>query len=287
MPVTHPVAGKGIAPERTGQQILLQDSCRSNVDAEVTAGGHGGMAAAHPPVMILGCGRSGTSIFGELFDGLADYAYISEPPFADVIATDFSRSWAFKVPHESAPFPAEPGLSFPLDRMLAVAPAMRFFWIVRHPLDAISSLRIGIAQNWGHHPRPPDWRDWLDRPLVERCAHHWTFLNSAGFGQVEMLAELVHFEAMIADPLGFARSVCARIGVDAEQCGDSLRRWSARVQDSNNAAFVEARTSRGYSRDDHKVRVGRWRENLSGEDVARIWPIVAAPAKRFGYTKPD
>jgi hypothetical protein len=244
------------------------------------------MAAAHPPVMILGCGRSGTSIFGELFEGLADYSYVSEPPFADVLATDFRRSWAFKVPHESDGHPAKPGLSFPLDAMLAAAPAMRFFWIVRHPLDAISSLRIGIARNWGHHPRPPDWRDWLDRPLVDQCAHHWAFLNSAGFAQVEALAEVVRFEAMIGDPLAFARAICARIGIDADAQNKALERWAGRVQNSNNAAFVEAQTSRGYSRADHKVRIGRWRENLSDDDVARIWPIVALPAERFGYARP-
>jgi hypothetical protein len=240
----------------------------------------------HPPVMILGCGRSGTSIFGELFEGLADYSYLSEPPFADVLATDFRQPWAFKVPHESPGFPAAPGLSFPVDQLLAAAPAMRFFWIVRHPLDAISSLRIGIAQNWGHHPRPPDWQDWLERPLVERCAHHRAFLNRAGFAQVEALAELVHFEAMIADPLAFARSVCDRIGVDADGHDATLKRWAARVQDSNNAVFVEAKTSRGYSRADHKVRIGRWRENLADEEIDRIWPIVAAPAARFGYARP-
>jgi hypothetical protein len=241
----------------------------------------------HPPVMILGCGRSGTSIFGELFEGLADYRYVSEPPFADVLATDFRQPWAFKVPHESEAFPAEPGLSFPLDKMLAAAPAMRFFWIVRHPLDAISSLRIGIAQNWGHHPRPPDWQDWLARPLIDRCAHHWAFLNRAGFAQVEALAAVVHFEAMICDPRAFARSVCTDIGIDAEAHDATLERWAARVQNSNNAAFVEAMTSRGYSRNDHKVRLGRWRENLTEEEVARIWPIVAAPAKSFGYARPD
>jgi hypothetical protein len=174
--------------------------------------------------MILGCGRSGTSIFGELFEGLADYGYVSEPPLADVLETDFSQPWAFKVPHESPGLPAEPGLSFPLDTMRAAAPAMRYFWIVRHPLDAISSLRIGIAQNWGHHPRPPDWQDWLERPLVERCAHHWAFLNTAGFVQVEALAEVVHFEAMISDPLAFARSIATRIGIDADAHDATLQR---------------------------------------------------------------
>jgi hypothetical protein len=239
--------------------------------------------AVPAPVMVLGCGRSGTSIFGELFEGLAGYDYRSEPPFADVIAADFSRPQAFKVPRESEGFPARPGLSFPLDALFAAAPDARLFWIVRHPLDAICSLRVGIAKTWGHHPRPPDWQAWLDRPLLEQCAHHWAFLNTAGFAQVEDRAIVVRFEDMLDDPGAFAETVCAAVGVDPATQTEALNRWAARVQNSNNAAFVEARTSRGYSRADHSVRVARWRENLGSEEVELIWPIVADAAERFGY----
>ena len=35
-------------------------------------------------VAILGCGRSGTSIFGELFEAIPGYTYYSEPFLADV-----------------------------------------------------------------------------------------------------------------------------------------------------------------------------------------------------------
>lgn len=235
------------------------------------------------PVMVLGCGRSGTSIFGELFEGLAGYDYRSEPPFAEVVAADFSRPQAFKAPRESEGFPARPGLSFPLDALFAAAPDVRLFWIVRHPLDAICSLRVGIAKDWGHHPRPPDWRAWLDRPLLERCAHHWAFLNTAGFAQVRDRCVVVRFEDMLDDPRAFAERVCAAVGVDPGTEALPLSRWTARVQNSNNSAFVEAKTSRGYSRPDHSVRIARWRENLAAEDVDFIWPILAEAAERFGY----
>jgi hypothetical protein len=233
--------------------------------------------------MVLGCGRSGTSIFGELFDGLADYSYASEPPFDNVIAADFSRPHAFKVPRESDRYLARPGLSFPLEILLAKAPDIKLFWIVRHPLDAICSLRIGIAKDWGHHPRPPDWREWLSRPLLGQCAHHWAFLNSAGYAQVAHVAHIVHFEAMIADPKAFAQGVCDILVVAHDTNAAHLGRWAARVQNTNNSAFIEAQTSRPYSRPDHEMRVGRWRENLSPAEVAQILPIVETAAARFGY----
>jgi len=186
----------------------------------------------HPhPVMILGCGRSGTSIFGELFDGLGSYIYESEPPFKQVLRYPSSKAIAVKVPTESPDYPADTGLSFPLDQLLLVHPSTTFFWIVRHPLDAICSLRIGIENDWGHHPRPDDWKAWQNRTLIERCAH----------------------------------------------------RWATRVQDTNNEQFIEAQTSRNYSRPDHSRRIGRWRENLSQEEIEQALKIVSSVNTQFGY----
>lgn len=241
---------------------------------------------APPPVMILGCGRSGTSIFGELFEALAEYSYRSEPPFTDVMTADNTAPQAFKVPRDSEGFAADPGLSFPLATFVDHAPGTKFFWIVRHPLDAICSLRIGISRNWGHHPRPPDWQDWLDRPLVEQCAHHWAFLNTVGYAHVADIAEVVHFEDMISAPDDFADGICRTLGLDYRDQTEA-HRWAGRVQNTNNADFIEAETSRPYSRPDHAVRIGRWRENLTTDEIDRITPLVAEAGERFGYRFPS
>ena len=89
------------------------------------------MKQTSPPVMILGCGRSGTSIFGELFNYLGNYAYQSEPLFDLVIGADYSRPQAFKVPRESEFYRPDPGLSFPLHELQQHVPNMKYFWIVR------------------------------------------------------------------------------------------------------------------------------------------------------------
>jgi len=236
--------------------------------------------------MILGCGRSGTSIFGELFEHIPFYRYSSEPAFDRVFSADFGVPQAFKVPRESAGFEVpEPGLSFPMGLLRTRVPGMKYFWIVRHPLDAIASLRVGISKNWGHHPRPPDWRDWLRRPLLERCAYHWAFLNMQGYNQVASFAALRTFEDMIRNPLEFAQGICREIELDPHSVAEALASWACRVQDTSNDAFIEAKTSRSYSRPDHSRRIGRWRENLSQADVMQVWPIVAKTAERFGYTR--
>jgi hypothetical protein len=239
--------------------------------------------AQHPPVMILGCGRSGTSIFGELFEGLGPYIYASEPPFGDVMNWTNAQTWAVKVPRESEGFFPDAGLSFPLAKLLHTHPSTMFFWIVRHPLDAICSLRIGIGQNWNHHPRPQNWEKWLDRPLIEQCAHHWTYINTQGYERVKDLARLVYFEDMIRDPHGFGLEICAALGLQREAHENLVRKWAARVQDSNNSWFVEALTSRSLSRPDHSVRIGRWKENLSVDDARVAARIVGDAAQTFGY----
>lgn len=239
-------------------------------------------ASTLPPVLVLGCGRSGTSIFGELFEGLATYRYQSEPDFAEMLL-EFGPSRAAKVPRESIGFAADPGLSFPLDTLLSEHPTTRIFWIVRHPFDAVSSLRIGISKDWGHHPRPPDWRSWLGRPLVERCAHHWAYINGHGYRAVREIATVVRFEDMVRRPRAFAEDVCAHIGLDPEGCSDALAVWADRVQDTDNARFVEAQTSRSYSRPDHCVRVGRWRENLDPTEARAVAAIVGGANAAFGY----
>lgn len=235
-----------------------------------------------PPILILGCGRSGTSIFGELFQYIAPYIYRTEPSFSDMLKW-FTSGVAVKVPTESEGFQSDPGLSFNLDALREKAPNTIFFWIVRNPLDAVCSLRIGIQENWGHHPRPPDWRDWLHRPLVERCAHHWAHINSLGFDAIRDISTLVRFEDMIRSPLDFATFVLSQIGLPEEDHKEQMFRWVSRVQNTNNDMFVEAETSRNYSRPDHTVRIGRWRENLSWEEVRQVASIVGDTNTRFGY----
>ena len=235
-------------------------------------------------VVILGCGRSGTSIFGELFDQLTSFTYYSEPLFEELPNFDYRHPVAMKVPRESPGWEPSPGLPFPLASLLAVVPDPKtLFWQVRHPLDTVCSLRVGIADNWGHHPKPPDWEEWLQRPLLERCAHHWSYINSVGFRQVEQLARVTRFESMLSDARKFAGAICRRIGLDAEQQASQLEEWSMRVQNTNNTDFIEAQCSRPYSRPDHEVRVERWKENLSEAEVGTIVPILQAAAGRFGY----
>lgn len=238
-------------------------------------------------VVILGCGRSGTSIFGELFDALPGYRYLSEPLLSEVHEPDDGRRLAVKVPRAAAADLAPAGDPVVLEELFSTMPTpVVVFWQVRHPLDAICSLRVGIGSGWAHHPRPPDWEAWLDRPLVERCAHHWAVINGAGYGHVAGRAVVNRFEEMIRSPATSAEQALAVVGVDPDEARGPIATWSHRVRDTDDDRFVEALTSRRHSRPDHSRRVGRWHEGLTDQEVASVVPIVAEAAGRFGYELP-
>ena len=238
--------------------------------------------------LILGCGRSGTSILGELFESLPGVTYVSEPLLVDLPAIAPDETLVVKVPQVDGSDTPPAGLpAAPDDLYRALPTPLVVIWQVRHPLDAICSLRVGISQDWGHHPRPPDWREWQHRPLVERCAHHWAVINGAGYELVRAVAVLNKFEDMIGDPRTTADTMVRSIGIDPTTVAAELAAWSQRVQDTNNEHFVEAVTSRRHSRPDHSRRIGRWRENLSADEVAAVLPIVAPAASRFGYDLPS
>lgn len=234
--------------------------------------------------LVLGCGRSGTSIFGEFFHDLQGFSYHSEISMDKIMKLDTDLPIALKVPRASIGHEGKEGLSFPLNTLLSkFKNDLQIFWIVRHPLDAICSLKVGIASNWGHHPRPEDWETWLNKPLLEQCAHHWNYINTQGYRQVSDIAHLLHFEDMIANSTLFANEITELVEIDELANQQNIFSWCNRVQNSNNKNFIEAQTSREYSRPDHKRRVGRWRENLTDEEVSILWPKVEKLGISFGY----
>ena len=239
-------------------------------------------------ICILGCGRSGTSIFGEFFDHLPHYTYYSEPRFSALETIDYSTPVAIKVPVQDDENDFFDGLSFDLKKFYQLFPENHLlFWQVRHPLDAISSLRVGIANNWGHHPRPGDWKARMSRPLLEKSAYHWNFINTNGYEQVMDRVIINTFEDMIYDPLATAKSVCKLANIDFQQYKAPVMQWANRIQDENNERFVEAECSKPYSRKDHAKKVGRWKENLSEADVASILTFIGQGAKNFNYVLPE
>ncbi len=82
-------------------------------------------------VLILGCKRSDTSIFGELFNPLSTHIYYSKIDFDLHLNKDFSKPIAAKIPIENRKYQNTPGLSFLLDVLLERKPNIKIYWQLR------------------------------------------------------------------------------------------------------------------------------------------------------------
>lgn len=240
-------------------------------------------------VVILGCGRSGTSIFGELFECLTPYhpRYHFEPHFDELRTIDFSAGpVAIKVPKLPPGHAMTPGLPFVLEQLLQIVPQPRvIFWQIRHPLDAICSLRPGITAGWKHNPKPADWVAWMGKPVILQCARHWQNINETGYLAVKDIATVTRYEDLVSDPRGFTQKVCGAIGLDAAAHAAEIEAWGATVGSAKSG--YEAKRQVHWSRPDHTKRVERWRENLRPEELVAVRPIVEAAARLHGYRLPD
>jgi hypothetical protein len=239
-------------------------------------------------VVILGCGRSGTSIFGELFEHLTPYRYHFELPFEALESVDFSAGpVAIKVPKRAPGQPMTAGLPFLLGDLLAVVPQPRvLFWQIRHPLDAICSLRPGIAAVWSHNPRPPDWQEWMQQPLVMQCARHWQYINETGYLAVQSIVTVTRYERLVEAPFDFAADVARGIGLDPVACAPQLDAWAASVGNRKSPDSYEAKHQVHWSRQDHTTRIDRWRENLSDAEIEAVLPLIVNAARLHGYELP-
>ncbi|MCA9349297.1 sulfotransferase domain-containing protein [Candidatus Saccharibacteria bacterium] len=159
-------------------------------------------------VLILGCGRSGTSIFGELFESNYFFDYMFEPSVNDVLQNKpgICRRTAAKVPKSSGK-DNSPGLSINLEEFHKKTKAdYKYIFIVRHPLDTICSLKPGIAENWSHNPKPPNYRYLQkNKSLAECCAFHWDHINRAGLDSMLSIAGkdnvlIVKYEEFVNNP---------------------------------------------------------------------------------------
>ena len=110
-------------------------------------------------------------------------------------------------------------LSEKLPIYLTYVGELRFFIMPNHPLCHVIILGCGrsgtsiFGELFEHHPRPPDWKEWLSHPLLECCAHHRNHINSVGYATVAHPATVVRFDEMLADAVAFAKRVARQAGL--------------------------------------------------------------------------
>jgi len=252
--------------------------------------------------LIIGCPRSGTSIVGEFLaaheailyafeahnvwesvpgprDGshrmTADYATpqvvnFFRRAFAGVLQTRPDKKiFAEKCPRNS--------LRVPYIRR--IFPEVKLIHVVRDGRDVTCSLRPGLENGW-RHARPPNWQQLAREPLVTRCAKAWRDIVSIA---LDDLAEIPHFqlryEDLLSSPLAKGRELCEYLGVPPSRSMDA---FAKNIQDPTQGSY-HAKFQSNWYRDDHRTRIGRWKENLTPEQQEEIHQILTPTLQRLGY----
>lgn len=161
-----------------------------------------------------------------------------------------------------------------VDVLRAWYPDARFVYLLRDPRDAYASFT---------HSRDHAGVGWMDRTLLGRCLY-WNYYRHAAAAAKRAFAGRVHeveFAALVRDPDGTLRGLCAFLGLPYDP--------SMRAVADNNSSFAETRDARGLRPEvvDRKDRLRPWEttviEILCGERMhADGLPLPAASRRVVG-----
>lgn len=236
-------------------------------------------------IIILGSGRSGTSITGELFEYLPEYEYMFEsqlvnfPPHSII---DENKQLVIKLPKGGERI--SEGLAFDLDELLSkFKNPIKIIWIVRNPLDTICSLKPGIEDNWSHYPRPPHYKELLDKPWYIKGAYHWDYINSRGYETVQDYGPILIIK--YEDLLKNTKRTVSRIlkFVNSPMNIADLSKYIDRITNHTKGSY-QAKFQVQWFRKDHNKRINRYKENMKHEEIVQSNKIVKDTARTFGYS---
>ena len=235
-------------------------------------------------IVILGCGRSGTSILGELFEYLPEFNYLFELFLDKIVENLNNKRVCIKVPKGGKTLTK--GLACDMNELLNIlGKDIKIIWIVRNPLDTICSLKPGIEDNWSHNPKPPNYQKLLNQPWHIKCAYHWNYINSVGFKIASNYGPflIVKYEDLITKPqrtisqiLDFIKSKDHKI---------DILPYIAKLQNKTSDSY-HAKYQTHWFRNDHRTRINRYKENMTEKEISETYGIIKETSSNFGYSKP-
>jgi hypothetical protein len=271
-----------------------------------------GRALIPSPVFIVGCARSGTSIFGECLAAHPRVVYLFEK----------STVWNTAVPgrpdHRLERSDATPEIAEPIYRGLARAveevagaalagrvvieknpkhvlrigfldalfPDARFLHIIRDGRDVTASLMFrNRGTEWGHL-EIPGWRALLERYPEKnwlRCAHQWRCAVETARAEGVPLGPKRYFELryedLVADPKRVLDRVLAHLGLEPAAEVDTFAR---KIQDETAGSYHARKQVRHYV-ENHARRIRRFEENLTPDAIAEVTAICGDLLRELGY----
>ncbi|MFT5486454.1 MAG: hypothetical protein ACI9JL_001154 [Paracoccaceae bacterium] len=246
------------------------------------------------PVFIVGCSRSGTTLFAEIFGerpdacNVMDASQVWDLRYYDKSADDHrdendATFWEVSRIRSSLAirllFSGHERLinknnqnSLRLRYLKSAFPDALIIHVVRDARPVVLSNMSRVEKDryrrgfpFGRFPKPVAWRSYMDKPVIEQFAHQWSDITAeirkdgpAVFGP-DQYAE-VKFEEFCADPTA---------------CISRLDRFCG-LPETDRAAAAIASIGSGDS--------DSWTTRLPATDIKRIDEITGEQMAVFGYS---
>jgi len=251
--------------------------------------------------LIFGCARSGTSILAELIGAHPDVKSVFEAHAVWELG-GMGVDGSHRLTAEAATpgvnrqvrdwFSAQPGaarllveknprnvLRVPYVR--AIFPEARLIHIIRDGRDVACSMVPGCGGAEWRHLKPPRWREWFVKyEGAVRCALAWKEIMEIALTDLAAVPHLqMRYEDLVGEPQAVAARVLRHLGLETHP---SVSAFCGRIR-NQTADSYHAAGQHAWYRDDHQVRLGRWRENLLADQQQQINSLLTPLLRDLGY----
>jgi LPS sulfotransferase NodH len=262
------------------------------------------VSAANEPLPIaflLGCARSGTSIFAEAVAAHPEVKYIFEPhEIWEQAGHGENESHRLTAAHATPEictrlrgwFGERRGAAtLVLDKtprntlrvpfLRAVFPEAKFIHLVRDGRDVACSLMPGIGGDVWHHLKPPAWRElFAQHHGIERCALTWRDTLQLALADLRGVPHRqVRYEDLLAQPHATLAATWQFLGLPPAA---AALEFAEKISDATDGLHHAAH-QQVWFRNDHVRRTGRWRENLAPEEQETVGRLLHETLKALGY----
>lgn len=248
---------------------------------------------------IVGCARSGTSILGELvgIHPRVMYAY-EEPIWRKLAETDNHAVSVDDIsPHRRKKLrehmkhykrknkivvEKNPRHVVRVPFVKSIFPEAKIIHIVRDGRDVSCSLKSGLCGKTWAHVRPPRWRE-IEQNYqgVVRCAHAYHDIMNIAIKDLKDIDHLqVKYEDLVVDPLKIARQIFNYIGLPLDE---KVINFTKKIQNDMKDSYVARNQLRWY-KEDHSVRMGRWKENMTEEEQNYVNELLSPILDYYEYS---
>lgn len=250
---------------------------------------------------VTGCPRSGTSILGELIGSHPDVEYRHEAHHvwrkaglgegeshrltAEHATPNVRRAIRKRFqPKDGGPalvVEKNPRSTLRIPFLREVFPEAKIVHIVRDGRDVACSLMPGIGGEEWRHSKPPNWQALFreERGIV-RCAQLWQAVVEIALADLEHVPHYsLTYEDLVRDPQRTARELVRYLELPEDR---AVFEFCERIRDETAGSYQPEKQKKWY-RDDHSVRIGRWRENLADDEARAVEALLRPLLTRLGY----